>query len=86
MILLKGMEMKPTCIVFFFFAIGYVNVRGRAIRDSDVPREEIFVVSKISRDANFGTGKTRRLVLKTLEKMGLDYFDMYKIHGPIGDR
>jgi len=69
-------------------AEGYYNEAdvGRAIRDSGIPREEIFIVSKISRDANFGTGKTYKLVLDTLEKMGLEYFDMYKIHGPIGDR
>merc|ERR1719499_2000166 len=44
-------------------AEGYYNEAdvGRAIRDSGIPRQEIFIVSKISRDANFGTGKTYNL-------------------------
>eukprot|EP00494_Astrolonche_serrata_P032514 UN32783 len=72
----------------FDTAQGYYNEAdvGKAIADSDVPREEIFVASKLSTDRDFGKGKSKRLVLDSLKKMGLDYFDLYKIHGPIQDK
>lgn len=70
-------------------AQGYYNEAevGRAVRDSGVPRSEIFVASKISKgDADYARGRTREVVLKSLKDMGLEYFDLYAIHGPIGNK
>ena len=68
---------------------GVTHGKGCAIslRDSGVPRSEIFVASKISKGAtDYARGRTREVVLKSLKDMGLEYFDLYAIHGPIGDK
>ncbi|KGH88253.1 aldo/keto reductase, partial [Oenococcus oeni] len=54
---------------------------GRAIADSDVKREDLWVTTKLpSQD------KTRDLVLadfeSSLSRLGLDYVDLYLIHAP----
>jgi hypothetical protein len=54
---------------------------GRAVRDSGIPREEIYVTSKLPAEAKdydkaleeFGT---------TMGEIGLDYLDLYLIHAP----
>ncbi|EDO17321.1 hypothetical protein Kpol_1062p29 [Vanderwaltozyma polyspora DSM 70294] len=53
---------------------------GKAIRDSGVPRNEIFVTTKL-----WGTQqRTPQLALEqSLERLGLDYVDLYLIHWPI---
>ncbi|CDO93720.1 unnamed protein product [Kluyveromyces dobzhanskii CBS 2104] len=52
---------------------------GKGIRDSGVPREEIFVTTKLwntqQRDAEAGLNDS-------LERLGLDYVDLYLIHWP----
>ncbi|QYA26976.1 aldo/keto reductase [Gramella sp. MT6] len=55
---------------------------GEAIRNSEIPREEIFVTSKIWIDDQ-GKGSTRKAFNDTLEKMGLEYLDLYLIHWPV---
>lgn len=55
---------------------------GEAIRNSDIPREEIFVTSKIWIDDQ-GTDSTRNAFKDSLDKMGLDYLDLYLIHWPV---
>ena len=54
---------------------------GRGIRESGVPREEIFVTTKVWNNKR-GREKTRESVLKSLERMGLDYLDLVLIHWP----
>ena len=57
---------------------------GSAIKKSGIPREEIFLSTKI-KVANFGYEKTRESVLSDLEKFGTDYIDLCLVHQPIGD-
>ncbi|MDD6698351.1 aldo/keto reductase [uncultured Selenomonas sp.] len=64
----------------------YGNERavGAAIRESGIPREEIFISSKVwIQDA--GYEKTKASFTKTLENLGTDYLDLYLIHMPYGD-
>lgn len=54
---------------------------GRALRESGIPREELFVTSKVWKSER-GYEKTKASFLKTLEDMQLDYLDLYLIHWP----
>ncbi|HWC10330.1 MAG TPA: aldo/keto reductase [Acidimicrobiales bacterium] len=52
---------------------------GRAVRDSDVPREDLFVTTKLHpRDA----GRERRTLEASLRELGTDYVDLWLIHWP----
>ena len=67
-------------------ASAYLNERavGRAIRRSGVPREELFITTKLwVQDAGYES--TRRALAKSLERLQLDYLDLYLIHQPFGD-
>jgi len=55
---------------------------GKAIRESGIPREEIFVTSKIWIDDQ-GISTTRKALETSLKKLGLDYLDLYLIHWPV---
>lgn len=57
---------------------------GSAIKKSKVPREEIFLTTKIKM-ANYGYEKTKASVLEDLEKFGTDYIDLCLVHQPFGD-
>ena len=48
---------------------------GSAIKKSGIPREEIFLTTKV-KIANFGYEKTKASVLEDLEKFGTDYIDL----------
>ncbi|MCC8151438.1 MAG: aldo/keto reductase [Lachnospiraceae bacterium] len=52
---------------------------GQAIRDSDVPREEIFVITKLYPNQ---FDHAAEAIDEALEKMGLDYIDMILLHHP----
>ena len=54
---------------------------GRAIQDSGIPREEIFVTSKLW-NTNHNYEQTRQAFEESLEKLDLDYLDLYLIHWP----
>lgn len=64
-------------------ASAYGNERevGLAIRDSGVPREEIFVTSKLWIDMR-GYDNALCGFEKSLEELGLEYLDLYLIHWP----
>lgn len=67
-------------------ASAYLNERavGRAIRRSGVPREELFITTKLwVQDAGYES--TKRAFAKSLERLQLDYLDLYLIHQPFGD-
>lgn len=57
---------------------------GRAIERSGVPREEIFVTTKLW-IADAGEEATKDAFGRSLERLGLDYLDLYLIHQPYGD-
>ena len=57
---------------------------GEAIKESKVPREEIFVTTKVF-IYNAGYEKAKKAIDESLRKLGLDYIDLYLIHQPFGD-
>lgn len=57
---------------------------GAAIRKSDVPREELFITTKLwVQDATYEGAK--QAIDTSLAKLGLDYLDLYLIHQPMKD-
>jgi 2,5-diketo-D-gluconate reductase A len=57
---------------------------GKAIKRSGVPREELFVTTKLwIQDA--GDERTRPAFERSLQRLQLEYLDLYLIHQPIGD-
>src|SRR2546421_8187218 len=57
---------------------------GNAIKRSGVPREELFVTTKLwINDA--GYDKTRRAFERSMQRLQLDTLDLYLIHQPYGD-
>ncbi|WP_419872819.1 aldo/keto reductase [Candidatus Pristimantibacillus sp. PTI5] len=57
---------------------------GRAIKRSGVQREELFVTTKVW-VSDAGYEKTKKAFETSLEKLQLDYLDLYLIHQPYGD-
>ena len=62
----------------------YANERdvGKAIRDSGIPRDEIFVTTKLWND-DHGYEKTLKAFDKSLKKLNIGYIDLYLIHWPV---
>ncbi|GAA2521207.1 aldo/keto reductase [Streptomyces levis] len=58
---------------------------GKAIAASGVPREELFVTTKLW-NADQGYDSTLRAFDTSLDKLGLDYVDLYLIHWPTPER
>lgn len=54
---------------------------GNAIRESSIPRDQIFFTSKVF-DINYSQAKAQ--VDKTLSESKLDYIDLMLLHRPIG--
>lgn len=54
---------------------------GRAIKESNVPREELFITTKVW-NADHGYENTLKAFDASLERLGLDYIDLYLIHWP----
>lgn len=54
---------------------------GAAIAKSGIPREDLYVTTKLW-VADFKQGKTKEALRTSLEKLGLDYVDLYLIHWP----
>lgn len=54
---------------------------GRAIRDSGIQRQEIFVTTKLW-NINHSYDEARQAFEESMEKLGLDYLDLYLIHWP----
>src|SRR4051794_29081836 len=65
-------------------AYGNEEAVGRAIKGAGVPREDLFITTKLwIQDA--GEGPTRAAFERSLARLGLDYLDLYLIHQPFGD-
>lgn len=57
---------------------------GAAIKESGVDRSELFITTKLwVQDADYESAK--KAIETSLEKLGLDYLDLYLIHQPMGD-
>lgn len=54
---------------------------GQAIRESNLPREDFFLVSKMWKD-EMGYQQTKDALEKSLKRLGTDYLDIYLIHWP----
>jgi 2,5-diketo-D-gluconate reductase A len=54
---------------------------GRAVAASGVPREEIFLTTKVWND-HHGASAARAALKASLERLGTDYLDLYLIHWP----
>ena len=67
-------------------AAAYANERavGRAVAASGIPRDELFLTTKLWIH-NSGEDGTRRQLEKSLERLGVDRIDLYLIHQPFGD-
>ncbi|MGE5598629.1 MAG: aldo/keto reductase [Bacteroidota bacterium] len=65
----------------------YRNERGvgKAVRASGIPREEIFITTKVWND-DLRAGATRQAFQESLDRLGLDYIDLYLIHWPVKGR
>ena len=57
---------------------------GEALKESDVPRKEIFLTTKVWID-NYGEGKTYDSVVESLKKLKTDHLDLILLHQPVGD-
>ena len=57
---------------------------GQGIKESDVDRKEVFVVSKVW-NSDQGYDTTLKAFDASLERLGLDYLDLYLIHWPKGE-
>lgn len=55
---------------------------GRAIRDAGVPREDVFVTTKLW-NADQGYERALKAFDASLERLGLDYVDLYLLHWPV---
>lgn len=57
---------------------------GNAIAKSDIPRDEIFITSKVWIE-HYGYDECKKSVLVSLEKLKTDYIDLMLLHQPFGD-
>ena len=67
-------------------AAAYFNEEavGAAIRKSGIPREELFITTKLwVQDAGYESAK--KAFETSMRKLGLDYLDLYLIHQPMND-
>ena len=65
----------------------YGNERGvgRAVRDSGVPREQVFITTKVWND-DVRAGRVAAAFDHSLRLLGLDYLDLYLVHWPIAGK
>lgn len=55
---------------------------GRGIKECGIPREELFIATKLWNDVH-AHGASRPAFEASLERLGLDYVDLYLIHWPV---
>lgn len=58
---------------------------GQALRETEVPREELFVTTKLW-NSDQGYDSAMRAFDASIGKLGLDYVDLYLIHWPLPQR
>lgn len=66
-------------------AVAYFNEAevGKAIRESGIPRDQIWVTTKMW-PQDYAYEDAKKAIDTSLEKMGLDYIDLYLLHQPYG--
>lgn len=64
-------------------AYGNEGEVGKAVRDSGIPRNEIWITSKLW-PQDYAYDDVLKTIDYTLDKMGLDYLDLYLLHQPYG--
>jgi 2,5-diketo-D-gluconate reductase A len=62
-------------------AYGNEAAVGRAIAASGIPRDELFISTKVATEDQ-GYNSTKEALAASLARLGLDYVDMYMIHWP----
>ena len=91
---IKGDELTEKCVLEAL-KVGYRHIDtahyyenergvGAAIKKSGIPREEIWVTSKVW-VTEFGSGKTTSAVEKMLKRLDLEYIDLVLLHFPFND-
>lgn len=67
-------------------AAAYMNETdvGKAVRDSGIPREEIFLTSKLWLQ-DYGYEAAKKGIETSLQNLATDYIDLYLLHQPYGD-
>lgn len=58
---------------------------GTAIRHSGMPRDELFITTKLW-NSDHGYEQTLKAFHESLQKLGLDYLDLYLIHWPVREK
>ena len=57
---------------------------GNAIKKSDIPREELFITTKVWIE-HYGYEECRKSVIESMRKLQLDYIDLVLLHQPFAD-
>lgn len=57
-----------------------------AIKQGVVTREQVFVATKVSDERNMGYDAVKQLVTAQLERLQVDYIDLYMLHSPVQDK
>lgn len=67
-------------------AVAYFNEQevGQAVKDSGIPRSEIWITSKLWLQ-DFKYEEAKKAIDLSLKKLGMDYMDLYLIHQPYGE-
>lgn len=65
-------------------AYGNEEALGNAIKKSSIPREELFITTKVW-ISNAGYEKAKASIEESLKKLQLDYLDLVLVHQPFGD-
>ena len=65
-------------------AYGNEEAVGEAIMESSIPREDLFITTKVW-ISNAGYEKAKKSIEESLNKMKLDYLDLVLIHQPLND-
>jgi diketogulonate reductase-like aldo/keto reductase len=76
----KALEVGYTSIDTAMFYKNEEGV-GKAIKESSIPREELFITTKVW-NTDHGYENTLRAFDESMERLGLDYIDLYLIHWP----